>query len=126
MRSFLGIICILVICILNIASVHKNLHDLICSDSYSDSCGFSNSNCSSNAADGCNSNSADSEGKTCDSIYCAVNIFSNGYLVLDFALLLTDKISIEVDPVIEHLVSHFSEEEKSKYFVRGPPDSIQA
>ena len=35
MRLFLGIICILVICILNIASVHKNLHDLICSDSYS-------------------------------------------------------------------------------------------
>lgn len=125
MRSFIGIICILVVCMLNIASVHKSMHDLICSDSYSNSCGGNHSSCSSNAADSCNSSSPDN-GKECNSIYCAVNIFSNGLLALDFTLAFIDKITIEVDPVVEYLISHYGEEEKRDYFVRGPPENSQA
>ncbi|MDC3132310.1 hypothetical protein OA542_01055 [Opitutae bacterium] len=102
------------------------MHDLICSDSHSNLCGGNHSSCSSNAADSCNSSSPDNNGKECNSIYCAVNILSNGLLALDFTLAFIDKITIEVDPVVEYLISHYGEEEKRAYFVRGPPENSQA
>ena len=122
MKSFLGITCILVVCVLNVSSVNKNLHDLICIDSHSKSCGSSHSNCSNNPSDSCNSNSADNEGKTCDSIYCAVNIFSDGLLVLDFASVLNDKTSIDYQFITELIISHHVEENKKSHLVRGPPE----
>ena len=121
----LAIFSICLVILLGLSTVNKTIHDGLFHSNFATDTNPVPSSCTGHHEGECGKGESNKHSEECDSLSCPVNVFANGFLALDYIPEVTTKTSAKGEIVLEHLISHHSEEEKKSHLVRGPPEEKQ-